>query len=74
MQRSSKVKSKTVKKCLNYQDVYSLHKSVRHSVKRRHVISVYLGHKYQADLIDLRIKNKLQRWIFVFREVYPWVF
>ena len=48
------VKRKTVKKWLESQDTYTIHKPFRRKFRRRKVITGGINHQSQADLVDLQ--------------------
>ena len=50
---SGGVKTKTIKKWLESQDTYTLHKPIKRKFRRRKVITGGLNHQLQADLVDL---------------------
>ena len=54
LKRASKQSRKSVKKWLESQDTYTLHKPIRHKISRRRVISGGPGQQLQIDLIDVK--------------------
>ena len=57
--RKSGIKRSEVVKWLTQQNVYSLHKPIRHRFKKRRVIVSKIDDQWQADLVDMQ-KNKSQ--------------
>ena len=51
---SPRVKRKTVKKWLESQDTYTIHKPIKRKFRRRKVITGGINHQFQADLVDLQ--------------------
>ena len=58
--RKSGIKRSEVVKWLTQQNVYSLHKPIRHRFKKRRVIVSKIDDQWQADLVDMQ-KNKSQK-------------
>ena len=54
LRRTTKYKRREVKKFLQSEDTYTLHKPIRRNFKRRRVIVGGIRQQFQADLIDVR--------------------
>ena len=69
----TKTKPLKVKKWLQTQDAYTLHKPVRYNFPRRKVIVGGVGHQWQADLIDvsrIRKHNKGMKYLLTCIDVF----
>ena len=71
--RKSKLPYKTVKKWLGQQDVYTLHKPIRHRFKTRRVLVSKIDDQWQADLVDMQkysTKNKNFNYILTVIDIF----
>ena len=68
-----KVKRTDIEDFLSKQDVYTLHKPLRHRFRRRKILARHIGHIFAADLIDvkkIRKENFGRKYILIMIDVF----
>jgi hypothetical protein len=71
--RKSGLSSKVVEEWLSHQNVYTLHKPIRHKFQTRRVIVSSIDDQWQADLVDMqkyKTQNKNINYILTVIDVF----